>query len=280
MINVNRRKVESLLSESYGINLKVTGDQEHLCLRLNDLEFGQGFSIIVKSEWRFLTAEFIHDNFSALLLKTMGNSPHSKKELFKSLSIKHTTYYSNLMMKVNGELVDPCVPEKWEEKWLKLQLKLTSLPVVQTKLKENSFEDKVIKILGDLLGLVLSLLPVEENIIEENGNIGLPEGALTKIEVNRYERSLVNRQNCLLLKGCKCNVCDFDFEKIYGAIGKNFIHVHHIVPISELGTGYEVNPEKDLVPLCPNCHAMIHKRNPPYTISELKLIIDENKTDI
>ena len=73
-----------------------------------------------------------------------------------------------------------------------------------------------------------------------------------------------------------CHICGFDFEKTYGAVGKRFIHVHHITPVSELGPDYRINPEKDLIPVCPNCHAMLHRRKPPYLPEELRSVI--NKT--
>ncbi|HEK2705573.1 TPA: HNH endonuclease [Pseudomonas aeruginosa] len=60
------------------------------------------------------------------------------------------------------------------------------------------------------------------------------------------------------------------FGERFGELGRGFIHVHHVVPVSEIGESYEVDPIKDLIPLCPNCHAMIHRRNPPLSVDELK----------
>jgi 5-methylcytosine-specific restriction protein A len=68
-------------------------------------------------------------------------------------------------------------------------------------------------------------------------------------------------------------ICGFDFEARYGEFGKGFIQVHHIVPVSEIGERYVVDPKSDLVPVCPNCHAMIHRRHPPLSIGELREII-------
>lgn len=99
------------------------------------------------------------------------------------------------------------------------------------------------------------------------------EGATKKVIVNKYERSREAREKCILLKGCKCAVCGMDFEKKYGAIGKGFIHIHHIIPINSIGKDYVIDCEKDLVPVCPNCHAMLHREDPPYTIDELKELI-------
>lgn len=96
------------------------------------------------------------------------------------------------------------------------------------------------------------------------------EGAKKEIIVNRYERSREAREKCIVAHGCKCAVCGMDFEKVYGEIGRGFIHVHHIVKISSIGEEYELDPIKDLVPVCPNCHAMLHRKDPPYDVDDLK----------
>jgi len=99
------------------------------------------------------------------------------------------------------------------------------------------------------------------------------EGAVHRILVNSYERNPVARRKCIEHYGAACQVCNVDFEKVYGEIGKGFIHVHHLKQISEIGEAYEVDPIQDLQPVCPNCHAMIHKRKPPYTIEEMKTLL-------
>ena len=101
----------------------------------------------------------------------------------------------------------------------------------------------------------------------------LSEGAKKQIFVNAYERNPKARQQCIEYYGTKCFICGFDFEKKYGEIGKGFIHVHHIKPLSEINEEYEVNPIQDLRPVCPNCHAMIHKKKPAYSIEEIKSLL-------
>lgn len=99
------------------------------------------------------------------------------------------------------------------------------------------------------------------------------EGKSKKILVNVFERNTVARSLCINHYGFKCQVCEFDFEKKFGEIGKNFIHVHHVVDISTIGSEYELDPIVDLIPVCPNCHAMLHKKKPAYKIDELKLLL-------
>lgn len=88
--------------------------------------------------------------------------------------------------------------------------------------------------------------------------------------VNRYERDAKARNECIQHYGAKCVVYRFDFVSKYGALGAAFIHVHHLVPLAGIGMEYSVNPIEDLVPVCPNCHAMLNKRKPPFSVEELR----------
>lgn len=101
---------------------------------------------------------------------------------------------------------------------------------------------------------------------------GIFEGALKSVLVNKYERNNHARMMCLSKHGYSCSVCGLNFEQKYGEIGRNFIHVHHIIPISTIGREYQIDPEKDLVPVCPNCDAMLHKGQDgkTLTIQELR----------
>jgi len=113
---------------------------------------------------------------------------------------------------------------------------------------------------------------VQGNIIYQDDieDTDLFEGSKKRITVNAYERSPQARQECISKYGYKCVICNFDFEKVYGEIGRNFIHVHHVKPLSEINEQYKINPVEDLRPVCPNCHAMLHKRKPAYSIKEIK----------
>lgn len=100
------------------------------------------------------------------------------------------------------------------------------------------------------------------------------EGAAMQVTVNRYERDRKARQAALAWHGCLCKICDIDMIKVYGEIAKGFIHIHHLIPLSDIKENYSLDPKKDLIPVCPNCHAMLHRRNPPFSPEELKSIIE------
>ena len=102
----------------------------------------------------------------------------------------------------------------------------------------------------------------------------VPAAAVTRVEVNQYEHSPDARRVCVAHHGTSCAVCGFSFEIAYGEIGKDFIPVHHLVPVSQLGSAYELDPITDLVPLCANCHAMAHHGvRTPRSVAELRRIM-------
>lgn len=101
------------------------------------------------------------------------------------------------------------------------------------------------------------------------------EGASRSISVNTYERNGVARAKCLAHYGFKCTACAFDFQERYGNLGARYIHVHHLTPIGRIKKEYKLDPIRDLRPICPNCHAMIHRTKTALTIEELKLALRE-----
>lgn len=104
------------------------------------------------------------------------------------------------------------------------------------------------------------------------------EGIKKQILVNKYERSSIARKKCIEFHGLTCRVCGLKFSEKYGEIGNEFIHIHHLTPIHKIGKEYKVDYKNDLIPVCPNCHSMLHRKingNEP-TIDELKKMINEN----
>jgi 5-methylcytosine-specific restriction protein A len=99
------------------------------------------------------------------------------------------------------------------------------------------------------------------------------EGAKKRVTVNAYERDPKARQASIDRHGTTCKGCGFNFEEVYGEHGRGFIHVHHIKPIHTLGAGYELDPVEHLIPLCPNCHAMVHRGDEVLSIEDLKVLI-------
>ena len=115
---------------------------------------------------------------------------------------------------------------------------------------------------------------IAEEIPEEKAK-DLFEGAKKRIIVNAFERNPQARRLCLQKNGYTCCVCEFDFQKLYGDIGMGYIEVHHVKPLNEISKEYIVDPVNDLIPICPNCHSMLHKAN--ISIVELRNIVLKNR---
>lgn len=120
-------------------------------------------------------------------------------------------------------------------------------------------------------------ITLQPDEVHEDTTEYYPEGSRHSVLVNKYERNTYAREKCIEHHGVICKACDFNFEEKYGKVGKGFIHVHHIKPISEIGETYQVDPINDLIPVCPNCHAMIHKNKPnrpPYSTEEIREMLE------
>lgn len=105
---------------------------------------------------------------------------------------------------------------------------------------------------------------------EISNQTNVTEGAKQTVVVNKYERNSEARKQCIQHWGVTCQVCGFRFEDFYADHGAEYIHVHYLKPLSEIGEQYELNPINDLRPICPNCHAMIHRSTQALTIDDLK----------
>lgn len=135
-------------------------------------------------------------------------------------------------------------------------------------IQEKRLETKTTTLSVDKDSTDIMLLKGEYEVSDD-----LREGTMLKVNVNRYERSRKARKACLDHYGYKCMVCEFDFEKVYGELGKGIIEVHHKKALSEIKEDYKVDPINDLVPICSNCHTVIHSKNPNLTTEELREVI-------
>lgn len=122
-------------------------------------------------------------------------------------------------------------------------------------------------LLAEYLGISIDLVPIGEVIHPEELNEDEEkyiEGRPRKVTVNQYERDQDARNKCIahFAKDGRicCQICGFDFGKFYGEEYTNIIEVHHIKPLSTIKKNYHVIPEKDLIPVCPNCHTALHSK--------------------
>ena len=120
---------------------------------------------------------------------------------------------------------------------------------------------------------------LEDEIFSEMVHIpSLSEGAQRYVQHRLYERNPKNRSAAIKLHGSRCMVCGFDFNEAYSEeYADSYIEVHHIEPLAVRGP-CQVNPLTDLIPVCANCHRMLHhRRDNPLTREMLQGKIQQAK---
>lgn len=146
---------------------------------------------------------------------------------------------------------------------------------VRTKVGADRAEDKqlsdlarravapMIAAFGELIGYETERTQTAKTLVSD------PEGEVFRENVLRRERSRRNRLLCLEIHGDRCAACGIDPGSIYQGV-PSIIEVHHLEPLHELGgVPRPYDPRTDLVPLCPNCHAAVHKTKPVLTPEQL-----------
>lgn len=270
MLNVKR--LADQLTERYGV--AITGeaiddaDGQRVRFRPAGMMPTRGFTVGVLVGWRTVDAEFIPDNYAAQLLTAMGMAKPDQRAAFGAFVKSSRADGATVTFRVNNQDVDPLQPDAWPAQWRSLTVSMQKGPFDINGADPVGLEALALKWGGRILGSTLSLLELER--VKPAGEA---EGGAYQELVTRYERSEINRAACIEIHGCRCKVCGFDFEDVYGEIGRGFIEVHHIEMVSRLEAGTVLDPEMDLVPLCSNCHSMAHRRSPPYSVQELKNIL-------
>ena len=99
------------------------------------------------------------------------------------------------------------------------------------------------------------------------------EGRRVAVLMNRFERDRSAREACIKHYGSCCSVCGMSFGARYGEAMRDYIHVHHLKPLSQIGVNYQVDPINDLRPMCPNCHAVVHRRESQLSIEQARALL-------
>lgn len=232
-------------------------------VRATDISEPNGFAVLVSTGWKSLEADFFPDTYAGELVRAMGQKAPVSNQPFVSLAQSFESIGNRIIVRVNGSVVSlenglPPPP------WGKFELNIRRLTDAASG-DDESLQAEAENISAACLALVFVLLPLEEDESTSQPlfETGLPEGACSAVVVNRYERSPANRAACIAAHGSRCKVCGFDFGAVYGPLAHGYIEVHHRVPVSKMGGSYQLDPVKDLMPICANCHAAVHRVDPP-----------------
>lgn len=259
-------------SPSHGVN---PDNDRWISFVPDGYERARTFSITLTLKFRRLLIEFVPGAFAADLLRDMSNADEVGKQLFASMVTECARLGASSEIHVNGSVIPILDDIPWDAQWRRFAW-IVNKGAVEIGAEDASPDEDIVRPwLSRFSAGVVALLPLEAEANDEQLNPeGLPEGAKSRVEVNRYERDRRNRAAALAIHGYSCLACDMNFEKVYGAVAAGFIEVHHITPVSEIGENYRVNPKTDLIPLCPNCHAVVHRKKPPITVDELRALLN------
>ena len=222
------------------------------------INFRQNIRIILEIE---------PQTYAADMVKTMNHADENKKQMFLLYLSQIEKQVSKSEFQINQQSRNMQESDVWTEQWNTIKYRATKIIENST---DKEYEIKLVQewaLIG--VGLFLSLLDVD--VIDEQHH---SEGKVSQVTHNVYERNPVNRELCLSANGYSCKICGFNFENKYGLLGHGFIHVHHIEMVADYGGERFINPITDMIPVCPNCHAMLHRKRPPLTPEELREIIE------
>lgn len=271
MLDTNNLSIA--LTERFGFSVisKATSERDGFKLTIEPAEISKSISFTINLHlgWRSIFATFTLGNYASGLVKSIKLA--NKRQIntfmifFKSIISKD----AELSVYLDEQKIKKIEPEIFKKDWKSIKISMRKMGLIVEKSRGYDL-DIILPWAASFLGLVMSILPLEE----EEHLIGEMEGEQKIQIVKRYERNRWNRAICIEIHGTKCKICSFDFTSTFGELGEGFIHIHHIVPLSEMNRAYVVDPRKDLIPICPNCHAMIHRKSPALSPEDLKKIMN------
>ncbi len=236
----------------------------------SDAHPNDAFSIRFSPGWRAAEAEFVPGRFAAPLIAQMGTAQADSRSALAAFATALGIRKTRLTFRVNGRDVSPFQTEDWPDTWNRVELHARSAPQVIEQDDLAQMRQLIGELVVPVFGMVAALIGVEEpDVPVEGATEGTPYQSL----VTRYERKKVNREACIQLKGLFCAACGFDFSAFYGPLGAGYVEVHHTTPVSQLGPEYRINVATDLEPLCANCHAIVHRQDPPIPVHQIAELV-------
>ncbi len=231
---------------------------------------GQTFAIRAEIGWRRIDVRFRFGSFAGELMSSVRSVDEAGRRGFHTVLDACNDAGADVVLNLNGARRSHRDDAIWDESWRSFGFAVGKGMLAINEGNDTADMRLIEEWTTRVAAAVIALLPVEEDAEESSDAHGLPEGAKMRIEVNRYERDRRNRAAALAIHGHKCMACGTDMAERYGPVAEGLIEVHHVVPVSEVGRGYIIDPRSDLVPLCPDCHSIAHRRSPSYSIKELQ----------
>lgn len=227
----------------------------------NDYDIESAFSRYELLDWK---RSYNYENGDILFMYVSGNiqKVRFKLEVIEGLVGTNDTKDNNEFW-IDDEKYEQS--KEWDYTRLRLVDAVDAEELSLAKLREHGLKGNIqgsMKLTGELQDYIMTFFKrdLTDGYYPDEVPKSLEEGKRTTITVNVYERNPIARKQCIEHYGVQCQICQLDFEDTYGEVGKDFIHVHHVIPLHEIQQDYIVDPQKDLIPVCPNCHSMLHRK--------------------
>jgi 5-methylcytosine-specific restriction protein A len=240
-------------------------------LRFGELDKDRSFALKLSRSWKTTQVTLSFDSFAGEMITYLCSRLIDQRSQIEKLIDQNLGRYSSFLLEIDGKPFFINTLDLSLQHELKFEVEIL---ISESSIQFGLLSTQEEALLRFSLTFFAELLPrIETGYRGPDEVVGFPEGASSQIFVNRYERDPRNRKAAIALHGKTCMACGFNFQEVYGELGNDFIVVHHLTPVSIMGEDYVVDPEKDLVTICANCHAMVHRKNPPLTLNELKRLL-------
>jgi hypothetical protein len=277
MTAVDSASVARLVSDALGLRVKTrrTGNGSEIGIRVAGLDRPNGFEVLLRVQLESVYSELAFDNLARPLVELIDQASDSSWDQFDSQLDALLAAGVRVNVLVNGS-----------------DYERSSYPSVS----DISFSARQVNWVGSLvasaaslasslLALALSLIPLKETPLaaseadtsDAGSDAYAMEGRKYQGIYTRYERSRSNRAIAIVVHGTKCAVCQFNFEIAFGDIGAGYVEIHHKTPVHLMLEERVVDPVEELVPLCSNCHRMVHTQDPPIPISDLRDLVHQRR---
>lgn len=268
------------LAQETGLSLVATAGvdaerQPWILLRPEGENIQHTFGVRLTIGWRRLWITLEPGTFAGPLLQEMAGTDADGRSVFRGTLGAARAAGADITFRLNGKERDVTDDTIWDEQWTRVHLELRK-GGLELGDADGKPDQEILQEWAELfMAAVVAILPVEmdEQVDPVDHQTGFPEGAAVTVTVNRYERDRRNRVAAIAIHGSRCKGCGLDFGERYGKIAAGFIEVHHVVPVSKMTPGYVVDPRVDLVPLCSNCHSVVHRQDPPLGLVDLQKLL-------
>lgn len=259
---INSALVSRLVSDALGLQVKCrqTGSGSQIGVRVAGLDRPNGFEVLVRVQLRSVYADLAFDNLARPLIELIDSASDASWDQFDAQLNALDIAGARVTVKVDGsDYAKSTYPS------------VSSLAFSARQLNwEGTVDSSVASLASALLALALSLIPLKDTSLaytetsEASPGAYAVEGRKYQGIYTKYERSRSNRAIAILLHGTTCVVCGFNFKDTYGETGFGYIEIHHRTPVHLMLEERVVDPVDELVPLCANCHRMVHTKTPPH----------------